>query len=114
VEAIRALKDGGTMAMTPDGPRGPSQEVQGGVMLMAQKSGAALIPVGISATRRLLAKSWDRYLVPLPFSRALLIAGDPIFVPKTASEEEVEAIRLKLQEEINRLEEVAERECGHV
>lgn len=49
LEAIRALKAGGTLAMTPDGPRGPSGSVQGGVMLMARKSGGKLIPVGISA-----------------------------------------------------------------
>ena len=112
VEAIRALKDGGTMAMTPDGPRGPSGVVQGGVMLMAQKSGAALIPVGISARPRLMAKSWDRYILPLPFSKCLMIFGDPIHVPSKASEEEVEAARLQLEEEIHRLQKIAESDLG--
>ena len=49
LQGIQTLKDGGTMAITPDGPRGPSKVVQGGVMLMARKSGAKLVPVGISA-----------------------------------------------------------------
>ena len=112
VEAIRALKEGGTMAMTPDGPRGPSGVVQGGVMLMAQKSGAGLIPVGISARPRLVAKSRDKYILPLPFSKCLMIFGEPIYVPLKSSEEEIEQIRLQLEAEIHRLEQLAESQLG--
>ncbi len=112
VEAIRALKDGGTMAMTPDGPRGPSGVVQGGVMLMAQKSGAGLVPVGITAKPRLLAKSWDSYMVPLPFSKCLMVFGEPIYVSLHATEEEIEVARLQLETEIHRLEQQVEAELG--
>jgi lysophospholipid acyltransferase (LPLAT)-like uncharacterized protein len=110
VEAIRALRKGGSMAMTPDGPRGPSGIVQGGVLLMAQKSGAALVPVGISARPRLLARSWDRYMVPWPFGRAVFTFGDPIYVPETASDQEVEALRLRLEEAIHAKEAEADAE----
>lgn len=112
VEAIRALKQGGTLAMTPDGPRGPSGVVQGGIMLMAQKSGARLIPVGISARPRFLAKSWDRYMLPIPFGRAIMIYGDPITVPSDADEAAVEKIRLRLEAELHRLQGEADRELG--
>lgn len=112
VEAIRVLKDGGIMALTPDGPRGPSGVVQGGVMLMAQKSGARLVPVGISARPRLFAKSWDQYMLPMPFGRAVFIYGEPIHVPKSSTEEEVEAIRLRLETEIHRLEREADIHLG--
>ncbi len=108
VEGIRALKEGGMMAITPDGPRGPSGIVQGGVMLMAQKSGAALIPVGISAKPSKRAKSWDRYMVQLPLARGLMVFGEPILVPRDASEDEVEQARLELETEIHRLEKIAE------
>lgn len=108
VEAIRVLKNKATMAITPDGPRGPSGVVQGGVMLMAQKSGAALVPIGISARPRFLAKSWDRYQIPWPFARALMILGDPLYVPENASDEQVEQIRMRLESEIHRLEAEAE------
>lgn len=111
-EAITALENGGTMAMTPDGPRGPSGVVQGGVMLMARKSGAGLIPVGISARPRFTAKSWDRYILPVPFAKCLMIFGEPLYVPAKATEEEAEEIRLKLQNEIHRLERLAEAELG--
>ncbi len=108
VEGIRVLKGAATMAITPDGPRGPSGVVQGGVMLMAQKSGAALIPIGISSRPRFLARSWDRYMIPMPFAKAVMIFGEPVYVPKEANEEEVEEIRLQLEAEIHRLEREAE------
>ncbi|HEY0866991.1 MAG TPA: lysophospholipid acyltransferase family protein [Fimbriimonas sp.] len=113
VEAIRALREGGLMAMTPDGPRGPSGVVQSGVMTIAQKSGAALIPVGVSAAGRWLFRSWDRYLIPHPFTRAVILAGEPIYVPADATESEVEAIRQRFEDEINRVEAEAERAMGH-
>ena len=81
-------------------------------MLMAQKSGAGLIPVGISARPRLVAKSWDKYILPLPFSKCLMIFGEPIYVPLRATEEEIEEVRLQLEAEIHRLEQLAESELG--
>jgi len=113
VEAIKALKAGGTMAMTPDGPRGPSRVVQGGVMLMAQKSGGALIPVGVAVKPCLRARSWDRYIVPLPFCRVVIMGGDPIYVPADATEDEVEAIRLRLQDAMNAVEAQADAAVGY-
>jgi lysophospholipid acyltransferase (LPLAT)-like uncharacterized protein len=112
LEAIRVLKNGGTLAMTPDGPRGPSGAIQGGVMLMARKSGGVLIPVGISASPRKIIKSWDSHLVPYPFSRAILIAGEPIAVPSDAAEDEVEALRLRLKAAIDAVELEADRRMG--
>lgn len=113
IESIRELRKGATMAITPDGPRGPSKIVQGGVMAMARKSGAYLVPCGVSARPRVLAKSWDRYMVPLPFSRCLMNFGDPLKVPPNATDEEVEAVRLKLESEITRLEMEAEKMMGY-
>ena len=113
VESIRVLKDGGTMAMTRDGPRGPNGVVQEGVMAMAQKSGAALLPGGFSSRPRWVFKSWDKYNVPWPFSKGMLLFGDPIFVPKNATPEEVEALRQKLESEMHRLEGEAEVLMGY-
>jgi lysophospholipid acyltransferase (LPLAT)-like uncharacterized protein len=112
LDAIKVLKTGGTLAMTPDGPRGPYGEIQGGVMLMARKSGGKLIPVGVSARSRKIINSWDRHLVPYPFSKAVLIAGEPITVPANASDEEVEELRLKLKAAIDALEIEADRRMG--
>ena len=104
IAAIRTLRAGGTMAMTPDGPRGPSAIVQPGVVAMAQKSGAVLVPVGIAIRPARRFGSWDRYALPLPGARVLILFGEAIPVPPKATDEEFEAARLRLQEEINRLE----------
>lgn len=114
VEAIRVLREGAMMAFTPDGPRGPSGVVQDGILTMAMKSGAALVPVGVSASRRKLVKTWDRYLVPGFFARCLMIFGDPLYLPADASSEQIAEVREKLQAEMHRLEEEAERRMGHV
>ncbi len=113
IEAIRLLRGGAAIAMTPDGPRGPACQVHGGVLMMAQKSGAALIPVGSSAKWRFLAVSWDRYMVALPFSSAVIAFGEPIFVPEVASDQEIESIRARLQEAICRLDNEADIAMGH-
>lgn len=112
IESIRELRKGETMAITPDGPRGPSKVVQGGIMVMAKKANAWLVPCGVSARPRVLAKSWDRYMVPLPFAKCLMNFGEPVRVPSDASDEQVEHIRLQLQSEITRLEIQAEQMLG--
>jgi lysophospholipid acyltransferase (LPLAT)-like uncharacterized protein len=81
-------------------------------MLMARKSGAGLIPVGIAARPRLVANSWDKYNMPAPFAKCLMIFGEPIYVNPKATEEEVEDVRLQLENEIHRLEKQAEGELG--
>lgn len=113
VEGIRALKGKGVMALTPDGPRGPSGVVQGGMMLMAQKSGAPVIPIGIAARPRLLVRSWDKYMVPWLFARCVFVYGDPIYVPKDADEQVVEGLRLLIQEQMHALENEAEERLGN-
>lgn len=112
VESIRVLRDGATMAITPDGPRGPSGVVQDGIMMMAQKSGCAIVPVGISAKPRILIKSWDRYMIPLPFAKAIMRFGSPVYVPADATPEAVEELRLRVQSEMHRLQDEVERTLG--
>ena len=109
IKSLKVLRDGGTMALTPDGPRGPTRKVQGGIMLMAQKTGAGLIPTGIYAKPNFKLKSWDNYMFPLPFGRGVIIFGKPIYVPIDATVDEVEALRIQVESEIDRLEELAEQ-----
>lgn len=113
MESVKILRDGASMAFTPDGPRGPNRRVQGGVMLMARKSGAAIVPVGNSAKWRWCAPTWDGYMIPLPFSRAAFVFGDPIYVPANATDEEAEAIRLEVEAAIQRVQDEADALMGH-
>ncbi|MBX3097377.1 MAG: lysophospholipid acyltransferase family protein [Fimbriimonadaceae bacterium] len=112
-ECIKVLKSGAVISFTPDGPRGPSHEAQMGCIAMAKKSGARLIPIGISAKRRWLARSWDSYMIPKPFSPAVMLYGDPILVPEDADEAGMEEVRQRLEKALTEIESEAERQMGH-
>ncbi|NUQ69754.1 MAG: lysophospholipid acyltransferase family protein [Chthonomonadales bacterium] len=109
----RILRDGGVLALTPDGPRGPSHEVQGGTLLLAEKSGVPIVPVGISARPRFLVRSWDRYMLPLPFARVTWVVGDPITVPEGVKRDEMDRIGRDLTLSLNRCEKRAEEMLGY-
>lgn len=108
IEVIEVLKQGQLFAFTPDGPRGPSGVVQGGVMLMARKSGAWIVPVGTSATKKWYAPTWDRYMVPKPFATCYMVFGTPLSVPPKANENEIEEIRRAVEEEMHRVQNEAD------
>lgn len=110
---IKVLRQNVVLAFTPDGPRGPGGVVQSGIVLMAKKSGASMVPLGVSAERRWLAPSWDRYLVPMPFSRVKLYFGDPLLVPRDANDETIEALRIEFEALLHECERTAEELCGH-
>jgi lysophospholipid acyltransferase (LPLAT)-like uncharacterized protein len=108
-EMLTALENGGILIMTPDGPRGPSHVVQPGVVYFAQKSGKPIIPGGLSAYPRKLMRSWDRYMIPMPFARARWIYGEPIFV---GPDDDVEATCRRVEAAIIAVESAAEDACG--
>lgn len=89
VEAIRLVKKGYAAAFAIDGPKGPFHDIKPGIVFLAQKTGRPLIPV-CSAARRahLLSKTWDRYRLPLPFSPAVIIYGQPISIEPNESVEQ--------------------------
>ncbi len=113
LQMARKVREGGVLAFTPDGPRGPTHKVQLGVILMAEKSGAPIVPVGISANRRWLVRSWDSYLVPKPFARAYFIVGQPIYVPPNLDDAQRKIYADQVAFAINCLEIEAENRAGH-
>jgi len=86
------------LAITPDGPRGPCYVVQPGVMSLAQLTGLPVIPFGFHAHRKIQLKSWDRFQIPLPFSRCDFRPGPPIRVPRELTDAQREEIRLQLEQ----------------
>ena len=83
--------------ITPDGPRGPAYQIGGGIVFLAQKSGAAVIPINMEYESCWRLKSWDRFILPRPFSTVRVIFGAPHPVQRTASDAEFESERLRLQ-----------------
>lgn len=77
-----------------DGPKGPFGEVKPGLLRIAQVSGMAIVPTITSSQRKWTFRSWDRFMVPKPFSRVLIRFGEPVYIPTDLDEDEFEKKRL--------------------
>jgi lysophospholipid acyltransferase (LPLAT)-like uncharacterized protein len=97
-QLVDALAAGSNVLFTPDGPRGPVYEVSPGVIFVAQKSGAPIVPLHMEYSSCWRLKSWDRFCVPRPFSKVRFILGAPVHVERTTEAEQFDAERLRLQE----------------
>lgn len=94
------IADGADVAITPDGPRGPVYQLGPGIVFLAQKTGADVVPVSFEFPNSWRLKSWDRFFLPKPFSKVHVIFGKPYRVQPTTSEIEFEAERTRLQDEL--------------
>ena len=100
---VENLRSGKNIALAVDGPRGPLYEVKPGVAYLAGKLDKPIVPVITSAKRFwILSRIWDNYLLPVPFTRAIVMFGEPIMVSGT-SEDILESKREELQAALNRL-----------
>jgi lysophospholipid acyltransferase (LPLAT)-like uncharacterized protein len=101
VIALRQLMDtlaaNGNVLFTPDGPRGPIYEATPGLIFLAQKSGAPIVPIHMEYSSSWRMKSWDRFIVPRPFATLRAIFGQPISIAPLSNAEKFEAERLRLQ-----------------
>lgn len=105
---IELLRQGNNAAITPDGPRGPRQKCQKGVIALAKETQRPIIPVTYGAKRKKIANSWDRFLLIFPFNHATVVLGEPIDVPAEADEETLEQKRLQLESSMNSITEQAD------
>ena len=92
------LASGRDVVITPDGPRGPAYELGPGIILLAQKSGSAVLPVNMEYSSCWRLKSWDRFMLPRPFAKIRVIIGQPHRVRSTNTVDDFEAERLRLQD----------------
>ena len=91
------IASGHDVVITRDGPRGPAYELGPGIIFLAQKSGAAVLPVNMEYSSCWRIKSWDRFIIPRPFSKVRVIIGQPYRVKSTSTDAEFEAERVRLQ-----------------
>lgn len=96
------------LAVTPDGPRGPGFQVHPGTIYVAQRSGMPIVPITNSAQKRWSLSSWDRFIIPKPFSRAVVMLGEPIQVPAESTAQQLEQIRARLEEQMRELTQKAD------
>jgi lysophospholipid acyltransferase (LPLAT)-like uncharacterized protein len=102
LELASRARLGYDLAVTPDGPRGPRYVVQKGVIALAQVTGLPIVPVTCNTKRKICMNSWDRFQVPLPFSRCDLILNEPIVVPREACENLREQLRIQLEQSLQK------------
>lgn len=111
---IKCLKEADRVgAVIPDGPQGPRYIVQPGVITLAQKTGYPILPVTYSARKIKVFDSWDRFVLPWPFTRCRLAYGEPIYVPADVDKDAYEDCRLRLETELMRITTASDRFFGH-
>jgi len=117
LNAVRAIhralrRQGSSPIMIPDGPRGPIYDFKVGVAILSQMSQEAILPIGFAAQRFWSLKSWDRLIVPWPFSKVTVVVGEPQSIPRGLAEEELEAERVRLQALLDEVTRRAEDALG--
>lgn len=106
IQMIRAVRGGKSAAFTVDGPRGPIYQAKPGALMLAAKSGAAILPFSISLDRCWRLPSWDRIEIPKPFARAFVVIGEQIKVDDADDErmhQQLQIVLEKLREESDAL-----------
>ncbi len=107
-EMVEILRSGRDVGITPDGPRGPAREVKQGAVRVAQLSGMPIVPIANALSRKIeVVKAWDRFQIPLPFGRSVVIYGEPLRVREgddlSAKAAELKAALDALTDEADRL-----------
>jgi lysophospholipid acyltransferase (LPLAT)-like uncharacterized protein len=98
LQLTQVLASGRDVVITPDGPRGPAYELGPGIIFLAQKSGAEVLPMNLEYSRCWRLGSWDRFIVPRPFAKVRVLISQPHRVRATTTPEEFESERLSLRD----------------
>ncbi len=106
---LKVQQEGYDVIVVPDGPKGPRQQVQIGIIELARLTGSPIVPLSFSASRRKIFNTWDRFLLPCPFSRGVFIWGEPVYVDPDGDRAHLEEKRLLLGQRLNELTERADR-----
>ena len=109
-EVLRLLREGRSFAFTVDGPKGPRHQTHPGAIYLASNAPTVLLPLGVSALDAWRLPTWDKYLLPKPFSRVHVHIGAPLSVPEKLSREDNEKWQLKVTEIIDEACDEAERQ----
>lgn len=108
-QIVQALEAGTSVALTPDGPRGPRQRMKLGPLQAARLAGVPIVTATAGAVRAAYFGRWDRFLVPAPFTWIPVALGEPLYVPPDTSDEALEAYRIELEERLNALTDLVDR-----
>lgn len=111
-ELIEAAAHGVNLAITPDGPRGPFQVAAPGAIYVAMRTGLPIICISFSAARHWRLRSWDKFMVPKPFSHIHFTASEPMMVPANLDDSQLADAVAVMQQELNKITMQADNACG--
>tara|TARA_B100000686_G_C16622997_1_gene880273 strand:+ start:89 stop:745 length:657 start_codon:yes stop_codon:yes gene_type:complete len=100
---IKVLRKNQQVAIVADGSRGPRQKAQSGFIQISARSASEIIPMGFDARSKIVLKSWDRFILPLPFSKCVISFGKPIKVSRKDESKCLEDIQRQLEDRLNYL-----------
>ncbi len=110
--AVKILQNGESLAITPDGPRGPRMKMKNNILAIAKITGVDIIPVTCSSSRSHIFNSWDRFMLPLPFGKITIIYGNPISIARDADEEMLKMTGNKIENTLNMITKEADIKAG--
>lgn len=111
LKQISQLKNS-DIGITPDGPRGPYQKVKSGVVYISKVTGFPIIPIAYSVKKGKALKSWDRFLIPRPFTRGVYVIGKPLYVPSDIDKDKIDVFSKYVEEEMIRITNLADKMAG--
>ncbi len=105
LDVIRQARQGLSPGITPDGPRGPAEQVKPGIAQISIKSGLPVVPVCYASSRFKRLSSWDKFYIPMPFSQGIVVVGEPLFIDKNES---MEAFTRRIQHAMDEAQTIAD------
>jgi lysophospholipid acyltransferase (LPLAT)-like uncharacterized protein len=100
-----------SVAVTPDGPTGPIHKMKAGAVIVAKRENVPLVLVGIGCNRKIIFKSWDKFEMPLPFSKGSVVYSDPIYIEQNLNYDDTNKKILECEEILNRIQKEAIENC---
>jgi len=106
LELLNSLKEERSeILITADGPKGPLRQVKDGTIVLAQKTGSVIVPICWTASRmKIFEKTWDKFIIPLPFSKITFVYAQPLIIPPRVTKEAIGDLNRKLKLAIDSLE----------
>ncbi len=108
---FKLLNDNNYIGITPDGPTGPKEIVSEGIIKIAKSSKVPIIPIGFWSSKNFKLKSWDSFLITLPFSKCSFVWNKPLEIPYNIQENQIQHYQKLLQEKINQSVKKAQNNC---
>ena len=109
----RAIGEGHSVVVVPDGPRGPREVLKAGVVVLARLTGAPVVPAALAASSEWRARSWDEFRIPKPFSRCVVRFGEPILVPRDIDTAGEATTRKEIEAALNAVTWQVDEEARH-